>query len=301
MASTRAGVLKSQASVREAGSDLSRLEKVSRLSRTKAVSESDLEAARATLARAEAEEAVAKAAVTEAEASLQSNETDLSKTLIYAPINGIVLTRSVEPGQTVAASLQAPVLFTLAEDLTKMELHVDVDEADVGRVREGQEAVFTVDAFPDRTYEALITQVRYGAETNDGVVTYETILSVENRDLSLRPGMTATAEITVEKVDDALLIPNAALRFSPPTVGRSGKGEKGSLIRSLLPGPPRRNSREGQQGEGTKGPRVWTLQVGRLVPFPIVAGVSDGTRTVVIQGRLKEGQELIVDTAGATS
>ncbi|MGD8386960.1 MAG: efflux RND transporter periplasmic adaptor subunit [Desulfobacteraceae bacterium] len=301
LASARAQVLKARASVAEARSDLSRLEKVSMLSRTKAVSVSDLEAARATLARAEAEEAVARAAVVEAEASLQSNKTDLAKTLIYAPINGIVLTRSVEPGQTVAASLQAPVLFTLAEDLTQMELHVDVDEADVGRVHEGQEAVFTVDAFPDRTYEARIIQVRYGAETNDGVVTYETILSVDNQDLSLRPGMTATAEITVEKVENALLVPNTALRFSPPTPKGSGKGEKRGLMRSLLPGPPRRNSREGSPGEGLSGPRVWSQQSGGLVPVSLVTGVSDGTRTVVIHGRLAEGQEIVVDTAGGTS
>lgn len=301
LASARAQVVKAQASVAEARSDLSRLEKVSRLSRTKAVSESDLEAARAALARAEAEEAVAEAAVVEAEASLQSNKTDLAKTRIYAPIHGVVLTRSVEPGQTVAASLQAPVLFTLAEDLMQMELHVDVDEADVGRVHEGQEAVFTVDAFPDRTYEARIIQVRYGAETHDGVVTYETILSVDNQDLSLRPGMTATAEITVEKVENALLVPNAALRFSPPSAERSGKSGNLGLMRSLLPGPPRRNSREASPGEGVSGPRVWSLQSGRLAPVSLVPGVSDGTRTVIIHGRLAEGQEIVVDTAGGMS
>lgn len=301
LASARAQVLKARASAAEARSNLSRLEKVSKLSRTKAVSESDLEAARAALARAEAEGAVAEAAVVEAEASLQSNKTDLAKTLIYAPIHGIVLTRSVEPGQTVAASLQAPVLFTLAEDLTQMELHVDVDEADVGGVHEGQDAVFTVDAFPDRTYEARIIQVRYGAEVNDGVVTYETILSVDNRDLSLRPGMTATAEITVEKVENALVVPNAALRFSPPSVGRPGKAKQQGLMRSLLPGPPRRNIQDATREGGRSGPRVWSLQDGRLVPVSLTIGASDGTHTVVLQGRLVEGQELAVDTAGEAS
>lgn len=302
LASAKAQVLKARANVAEAQNGLYRLEKVSKLSRTKAVSESDLEAARAGLARAEAEEAIAKAAVVEAEASLQANKTELAKTLIYAPIKGIVLTRSVEPGQTVAASLQAPVLFTLAEDLTQMELHVDVDEADVGRVHEGQQAVFTVDAFPDRTYKARIVQVRYGAETNDGVVTYETILSVDNRDLSLRPGMTATAEITVEKVENALLVPNTALRFAPPSDGGARKGKSQGLMRSLLPGPPRRpEPQEGSRGEGPSGPRVWTLQNGGLVPVSLVTGVSDGTQTVVIRGPLSDGQELVVDTAGVPS
>jgi len=297
LASTRAQVVRAQATVAQARSDLARLEKVHRISSTRAVSESDLEAAQATLARAEAEQDVAAATVDEALANLQSNQTDLAKTMIYAPINGIVLTRSVEPGQTVAASLQAPVLFTLAEDLTQMELHVDVDEADVGSVREGQDAVFTVDAFPDRTFEARITQVRYGAKTVDGVVTYETVLRVDNPDLSLRPGMTATADITVEKVDDALLVPNAALRFAPPSLNSSGNGERGGLVRALLPGPPRRGaSGEASRGGNLPGPRVWVVESGQLAPISLVTGPSDGTRTVVIQGRLTEGQELVIDT-----
>lgn len=302
LASARARVLKAKASVAEAGSDLARLEKVSRLSRTRAVSESDLEGARANLARAEAEEAEAAAAVDEAAATLQSNRTDLDKTVIHAPINGIVLNRNVEPGQTVAASLQAPVLFTLAEDLTRMELHVDVDEADVGRVREGQEALFTVDAFPERSFEARITQVRYGAETVDGVVTYETVLRVDNPDLLLRPGMTATADVTVERVEDALLVPNAALRFAPPSTDRSGSSGRRGLMGSLFPRPRRGGGHDGRAGrDALEGPRVWSLRDGRLVPTPLETGASDGIRTVVLQGRLTPGQELVVDMEGPGS
>ncbi len=301
LASARAQVVRARATVAQAGSDLARLEKVHRISSTRAVSETDLDAAQAALARAEAEQDVAAASVDEALASLQSNQTDLAKTVIYAPINGIVLTRSVEPGQTVAASLQAPVLFTLAEDLTQMELHVDVDEADVGAVREGQDAVFTVDAFPDRTFEARITQVRYGAKTVDGVVTYETVLRVDNPDLSLRPGMTATADITVEKVDDALLVPNAALRFAPSFMGQPGKREKGGLVRALFPRPPRR-APGGLSGNGnSSGPRVWSVHNRRIIPVPLVTGPSDGIRTVVMEGRLTEGQELVIDTIEGTS
>lgn len=298
LASARAQVLKAQANMAEARSDLARLEQVSRLTGARAVSERDLEAARAALARAEAEEAVALAAVDEAAAALQSNETDLAKTLIRAPINGIVLTRSVEPGQTVAASLQAPVLFTLAEDLARMELHVDVDEADVGRVREGQEAVFRVDAFHGRTFEARITQVRYGANTVDGVVTYETVLAVDNHDLSLRPGMTATAEITVEKVEDALLVPNAALRFTPPVVRPGNNGGNG-LVQALLPRPGRRSSQGDASRKGdSPGARVWSLQDGRITAIPLKTGASDGSRTVVIEGSLTPETNLVVDTIG---
>ena len=174
--SARARVLEAQATVKEMRSELTRLNQVRELSNNKVPSQRDLDAAEAALERAQADEASAKAQVSEAQAALDFNETDLSKAVIHSPINGVVLTRSVEPGQTVAASLQAPVLFTLAEDLTQMELHVDVDEADVGQVQEGQEASFTVDAYPDRIFPARIRQVRYGAQTVDGVVTYETVL-----------------------------------------------------------------------------------------------------------------------------
>ena len=150
---------------------MARLLKVRKLSGNKGVSQSDLDAARAALERAKADEAMAQAQIEEAEANLESAETNLSKSIIVSPINGVVLTRDVEVGQTVAASLEAPVLFTLAEDLTKMELHVGVDEADVGQVKEGQDAFFTVDAYPDRRFPAKITQVRYGADETDGVVT----------------------------------------------------------------------------------------------------------------------------------
>ena len=132
----------------------------------------------------------------------------------------------------MAASLQAPVLFTLAEDLTRMELHVSVDEADVGQVVEGQESAFTVDAWPDRRFKAKVEQVRFGAQTLEGVVTYETVLEVDNTERLLRPGMTATAEITVKQVKDAVLIPNAALRFAPPA---RAEQPSGGLLSALIP------------------------------------------------------------------
>lgn len=299
--SAEAKVLQARATVREAASNLSRLKQVRELSGNKIPSQFELDAAEAALERARAEEAGAEASVEQARATLQANETDLSKTEIMSPINGVVLVRNVEPGQTVAASLQAPVLFTLAEDLTQMELHVDVDEADVGLVQAGQRAVFTVDAYPEKTFPAEIQQVRYGSQTVDGVVTYETILNVENEDLLLRPGMTATAEINVKTVHRAVLIPNAALRFSPPVKVESTE-DKRSFVSKLMPGPPRRRrSSKPPDNASTPGKKahVWTHSQGRLKAVPVEAGITDGTMTQVTGGEVAPGMSLIIDTLDA--
>jgi len=222
--------------------------------------------------------------------------------VLHSPIDGVVLTRAVEPGQTVAAALQAPVLFTLAENLAQMELHVYVDEADVGRVQAGQPATFTVDAYPSRTFQARIAQVRCGAKTVNGVVTYETVLSLDNRDLALRPGMTATAVITVRTVADALLVPNAALRFTPSSLGAAAvaSAASGGLLRRLLPGPPPMPPK-GQQGANgdAKQPRVWTLRKDELVPIPVRAGSTDGLWTEIVDGPVTPGAALVVDVGAA--
>jgi HlyD family secretion protein len=198
----------------------------------------------------------------------------------------------VEPGQTVAASFQAPVLFTIAEDLTQMELHVDVDEADVGMVKEGQEATFTVDAYANRTFRAHIIQVRFGSKVTEGVVTYETVLKVNNDDLSLRPGMTATADITVKNLKDVVLIPNAALRFTPPE-GR--RGPSGSVP---IFGPPR-GAQQVQEVNGNETEQiVWTLRGEDLVSIPITIGATDTSMTEVTSGNVSPGTVLVVDTVG---
>ncbi|MFO7556670.1 MAG: efflux RND transporter periplasmic adaptor subunit [Desulfobacterales bacterium] len=260
-------------------------------------SQRDLDVAQATLHRAKAVEATARAQVTQAQAALEADETDLSKAVIHSPINGIVLTRNVEPGQTVAASFQAPVLFTLAEDLTQMELHVDADEADVGQVTEGQEAVFSVDAHPGRTFPARITQVRYGSQTINGVVTYKTVLIVDNSDLSLRPGMTATADIFVKKVENAILLPNAALRFNPSIKEKEAPSDGGSLINKLLPRRPRSQSKQRKDSTGdNKLQQVWTLRDGKLLAIAVRVGATDGRMTEVTSGDIKPGMPLVVDT-----
>ena len=213
--------------------------------------------------------------------------------MVYSPINGIVLNRDVEPGQTVAASLQSPVLFTLAEDLRRMELQVDVDEADVGQVTEGQAATFTVDAYPEQTFNARITQVRYGSETTDGVVTYKAVLKVENPDLLLRPGMTATAEITVLKVENALLVPNTALRFTPQRDEK--KRESRGVIGSLMPGRPRSGpSKKAVETSSRNQSRVWVLKDNLPSPVSVSRGATDGMRTVITTGDLQPGMEVVV-------
>ncbi len=301
LASAQAKVLQTQATVKQSRSDLARLKEVARLSGGKVPSKSDIDTAEATLARALADEASAKASVSEAEATLDSDQTNLGKATIVSPINGIVLTRAVEPGQTVAASLQAPVLFVLAEDLSQMELHVDVDEADVGQVEVGQAATFTVDAYPNKTFPARITQVRYGAKTVAGVVTYETLLEVDNKDLSLRPGMTATADITVRRVQNAVLIPNAALRFAPPKAA-SGKPESGgSLLSKLFPRRHQRSSSRERAETGAGQQRVWILRDGRPVPMDVTAGATNGTVTEVLGGQVKPGMELVVEARQASA
>ena len=296
--SARASVLQAQATLKEKQAELERMRKVHSLSGGKVPSQQDMETAEAELERARADVSSAKAQVSQAQATLESDKTELTKASIRSPINGVVLVRDIEPGQTVAASLEAPVLFTLAEDLTKMELHVDIDEADIGEVREGQEATFTVDAYPGRTFPADITQVRYGSEEEDGVVTYKTVLAVDNSDLLLRPGMTATADITIKKIDNAVLVPNAALRFTPPadTAGMSEKqSSNGSVISKILPRPPRQQKNSTQVLEGSQ-PCVWTVRSGIPFPIPVTTGASDGIKTEITSGDLQPGTALIVAT-----
>jgi HlyD family secretion protein len=302
--SAKAKVLQAQATVMETRSKLAQLQRVRELSNNKVPSQSELDAAEAALERAKADEASAKAAVSQAQATLEVNQTDLSKSVIRSPINGVVLARSIEPGQTVAASFTAPVLFTLAEDLTQMELHVNVDEADIGKVREGQKATFSVAGYPNRTFEAQITQARFGSSTTSGVVTYETVLKVNNSDLSLRPGMTATADITVKKVENALLIPSAALRFTPPVQEEKKKEEEkktsGSLVGSLLPRPPRQGSQKSNNSTGNRSQqRVWTLKDGQLSAIPVTIGSTDGSMTEVVAGDIQPGMAVVVDTLSA--
>ena len=296
LASAQAKVLQTQATIQETEAKWKQLNRVYTLSGGKMPAQSDLDTAKATLARAQADEAGAKALVDQAQATLNVNLTDLSKAVIHSPIDGVVLTRAVEPGQTVAASFASPVLFRLAEDLKKMKLLVDIDEADVGQVQKGQEATFTVDAYPDRQFPAHITQVRFGSATVEGVVTYKALLEVDNSGLALRPGMTATAVIIVNKVENALLIPNAALRFVPPQATQTNKSGGGSLISALMPHPPGPEAKASDEANGkSKEQRIWILRSGQLAAIPIARGNSDGVLTEVTGGALDAGMEVVTD------
>ncbi len=251
----------------------------------------DQDAAQAAYARAKADEASAKAQVSQARATLDVERTRLAKAIIRSPIDGIVLKRQIEPGQTVAASLQAPVLFTLAENLAQMELRVTVDEADIGKVKEGQAATFTVDAYRDQVFPASITQVRLAPSSEGGVVSYETMLALNNEALLLRPGMTATAHIIVEQIADALLIPNAALRFAPPTPQAR---QKAGAMDQLM---PRWDSRGRSTRQGKPLKQVWLLAANQPRAIEIETGASDGRVTQVLSGDLQIGMPVITDAS----
>jgi HlyD family secretion protein len=290
----RAKAQQAQATLEEAKVQFARAEQ---LAARQLVAESDLDTARATLKRAEADRSSAAAAVAQAEATLRATETDLTKMVIRSPITGVVLKRTIEPGQTVAASFQAPVLFTLAEDLTKMELDIDVDEADVGQVQAGQAASFTVDAYPDRSFSARVAKVSFSSTTTGGVVTYKTALNVDNSDLLLRPGMTTTADVLVGTVSNGLLVPNAALRFNPTTSSEQSPSTSGGLFGRMMPRPPR--PPQAAPGSTTRGKaqRVWVLRDGKATAVDITVGMTDGRMTEVTGGDLEAGTPVIVQTA----
>ncbi len=309
LASARATVAQGAATLNEAKPSLARLEEVQRLSGGKVPSKTEMDTAVANVERAVADEASARAKVADAQAALSTDETNLKKASIRSPIDGTVLTRSVEPGNAVAASLQAVTLFTIAEDLTQLRLQVNVDEADVGAVQVDQKADFTVSAWPGRKYPASVTRVAYGSTTTENVVTYVTYLDVDNTDLSLRPGMTATATITATERKDVLLVPNTALRFTPTggaTGGdarpAAGGGNKGSMLTSLMPRPPGGGARRApgaQKGAtaaaDTTARQVWVLRDGVPAAIPVTTGISDGRMTEVRSEQLQPGMPVITD------
>jgi HlyD family secretion protein len=271
-----------------------RYERCEKLAKRELCSQEELDTYRAAQARAKAAEASARAQVAVARATLDGNETELAKAEIRSPIDGLVLQRQIEPGQTVAASLQAPVLFTLAEDLAKMELHVAVDEADVGKIADGQAAVFTVDAYPDRSFTARITQVRFAPQTVDGVVTYETVLAVDNSDLSLRPGMTANAVITVQQLKDVILVPNAALRFTPPAE-KKAKSSGGGIFGAMFRRPHSAKRRIDTSKDAAR--KVWILRDVEAESLAVTTGASDGRFTEILSSNLAPGVAVVVDAS----
>lgn len=295
LAAAEAALLQARATATEAADTLQRLQDVQRRSGGQVPSASELAGAEAAAQRAQAAVASAEAGVAQARATLSSHRTNLAKATIRSPIDGVVLARSVEPGNAVAASLQAVTLFTLAGDLAQMKLAVNVDEADVGQVREGQRASFTVSAWPQRRFPARIERVGFGATTTNNVVTYAAELSVDNDDLALRPGMTATATITTVERSDALLVPNAALRYSPaaaaPSAANGGAGS--SIVSGMMPRPPRSGAARSAGTDISQVRQVWVLEGGQPRAVPVTPGVSDGRMTEVTGTELQPGMAVI--------
>lgn len=302
LAAANAKVAQTVATVKEARAGLARFEEVARLSGGKVPSKTELDSSRAELARAIADEASARANVADAEAALSTDQINLSKASIVAPTDGVVLTRTVDPGNAVAASLQAVTLFTVAEDLTRLRLWVYVDEADVGAVKVGQDATFTVSAYPTRQFPARVTRVGFGSTITDNVVTYLTYLDVNNADLSLRPGMTATATITATQRKNVLLVPNTALRFTP-TAAATGESDKKGMGISLLPRMPRSSTRKSAAAGASTATakQVWVLRDGQAVSVAVTPGISDGRMTEITGGDLQAGMQVITDQKAAAA
>ena len=233
----------------------------------------------------------AEAEVLVAEADLQQAVTNLAWATITSPIDGVVLTRNIDEGSTVAASFQAPVLFTIAGDLRQMEVQVDVDEADIGSVAVGQAATFTVDAYRNRTFQARIKSVRFVSETVNNVVTYKALLEVDNTDMALRPGMTATADITVKRIEQALLIPNAALRYTPPA-----QDESRGFLFFRAPNMDTLTTAEKPGSART----VWVMRDKVPTAVEIEIGETDGQETEVLSGDLRVGDEVVTDAVAAS-
>lgn len=267
-------------------------DRIGALSKRGVASEQDYLNATSAFARANAAFKVAQADIRVATADLEVNEATLTKACICSPIDGVVLKRSVDVGQTVAASLQAPILFTIAEDLKVMELRVDIDEADIGKVKIGDTAEFGVEAYQERLFPAAIADVRYAPETVDGVVTYKAILAVDNADLLLRPGMTATATIIVSRLDDVLTVPNAALRFSPKVEAAASSG--GGLL-GLIFRPPTAPKKQVTSEADPTLRTVWKLVSGKPEAIQVKVGQTDGTATQILSGDLAPGDPVIVE------
>jgi HlyD family secretion protein len=313
--SAKARISQAEATLAEGRASLARQEELLKLSDGKTPSKATMENSRATVARAEADLESAKAAVAGAEADVRAFESDLQKAIICSPVDGVVLSRSIEVGQTVAASFTAPILFTIAEDLKKMELLVSVSEADIGRVEVGQTATFSVDAWPTRSYTARVKKVAFGSANNNttstggsnnngnnsaattGIVTYSTELDVANEDLSLRPGMTASVDIAIVDKTDIVTVPNLSLRFDPEmaiAISKPKKNDK-TIVQTLMPSRGRwRTPPAPKPGARTAEPHVWILKNGKPQQIIVKTGITDGLQTEITDDSISQGAPVIV-------
>lgn len=277
----RANLLSAKANLEKA--DASFIDAKRTMERNKAlfskdlIARSEVDTAETNYETAKAQINASKAQITQAEASLKVAETNLRYTRIISPVNGIVVSRNVDVGQTVAASFQTPTLFTIAQDLTKMQIDTNVAEADIGKVKQGQDVEFNVDAYPGVIFKGKVSQVRNAPINVQNVVTYDAVILVGNPELKLKPGMTANVSIIISAKKDILIIPNAALRFSMPDKDKD-------------------KPKKTQQ----KGAGAWVIADGKPKRLPVSAGVSDGSYTELISGEIMEGQEVIVESLTKT-
>lgn len=304
--SAQSSLAKAKVSVEDA---LRTLQRTRELRKRELTAQSELDAAQTTYDAAVAQLEVNKAQVAQAQAAVNQQSVDLNNTVIRSPVDGIVISRNVDVGQTVAASLQAPTLFTIANDLSKMEVHSNVDEADVGNVWEGQEVSFTVDAFPARRFRGKVYQVRNAPVNVQGVVTYNAVARIDNKELLLKPGMTANVQFLVSRQEDVLTIPNMAMRFRPP----DQKDEAEELLRQersrkAAPVGTRRTSRAagagaggGSGGRGNRRATVYVLKDNKAKAVEVQLGITDGTRTEVRGGELNENDPVIIATSSTAA
>lgn len=245
----------------------------------KVVSIEELDSVRTAYEAGLADTKLAEAQVLQAKAALEIAKTDLKHTVILSPLNGIVISRNVDVGQTVVSSFQTPTLFNIAEDLVHMQVNTNVDEADIGMVKVGQDAKFTVDAFPEDVFEGKVSEIRMAPILFQNVVTYDTIINVDNSSLKLKPGMTANASILVDRVEDVLRVPNAALRYTPSEVFKSETDKKALIDR---------------KSSAKTRSHIWVLENGKLRRLEIKLGRGNDSFTEISEGDLKEGQEVVI-------
>lgn len=322
---TEFDVLKARAQLKTASAGIARAkaavfdkkqvsERTAALREKRLATDMEIDSTMAAYKSAQAELDSARASYSQAQAALKQAQTNLDYTTIVSPIDGVVISRQIDVGQTVAASFQAPTLFQIAGDLRRMEVHTSLAESDVGQVTDGMAVKFTVDAFPSRTYKGVVKQVRYSPTTVQNVVTYDAVVSVENPDLSLRPGMTAEVEFIVASKMDCLLVSNSAFRFKPPaqadaavTPAPAVAGKKATTsMFGMMGGPPRDSGTatkldETELAKGAGGTQtVWTPgQDGSPVKVSLNTGITDGRVTEVISG-LNEGDQVITGSGAAS-
>jgi HlyD family secretion protein len=278
----RASLIRLQADADRARVDVEdtqvKLKRARELAAQQLISQADLDTAEAASRQAQAAVKSAEAQVKQAQAALNQSQVNLEHTIIRAPIDGIVISRSVDVGQTVASSLQAPTLFVIANDLTRMQVNASIDESDIGRIKAGQPVSFTVDAYPGEPFTGTVSQVRLEPKVESNVVSYTTIIDVPNPSMKLKPGMTATVTIEIARADDVLKVPVSALRFTPDTADEASSGSG-----------------------GRNGGRVWVLAEEEPRAVPVQVGISDGTTTAITEGSLSEGTRVITGVADSTT